>query len=114
MVSPQSVASQNVEVGRPSGQVMTVSAGIGQPQLVGGVLPAQPSLQQGRSESSKLKSSQQLPNAQPTELAPQQPTMSRSGTDEVTGSRTTLLGSRNRDGDLVWSSQARLSCFQPF
>merc|ERR1712137_1201917 len=100
MVSPQSVASQNVEVGRPSAQVMMVSTEIAQPQVVGGILPAQPSLQQGRSESSRLKSSQQLANALPTELAPQQPAMSRSGTDEVTGSRTTLLGSRNRDGDL--------------
>merc|ERR1712137_1013124 len=98
MVSPQSVASQNVEVGPPSGQVKMVPAEIGQPEVVGGALPAQRGLQQTRSESIVMvpQKSLDVQNAQagPTELGPHQPTMLRSEMDEVTGSP------RNRDGDL--------------
>jgi len=152
MVSQQSVVTQHTEFGRLSGQVMVVSAEVGQPDLSGGALPAQPRLQQARSESivmvpqglvdvqntqagqllgqvmtasqesgqpesvgstlfaqhglqhghaesSTLKSSQQPANGRPTEPALNKRTMSRSETDEVTGSRSTLLGSRNRDGN---------------
>merc|ERR1712137_1436757 len=54
----------------------------------------------GCTESSTVISSQPPANAQPTEPAPHQPTKSPSETDEVTGSRSTLLGSRNRDENL--------------
>jgi len=54
-------------------------------------------LQQGRAESTPLKSYQQPANAQPTEPGP---TKLRSETDEVIGSRSTLLGSRNPDENL--------------
>merc|ERR1712007_18473 len=96
----QQQQQQNAQVGELLGEVMMASKETGQSEAVGGTLFAQPGLQQGRAESSTLKSSQQPANARLTEPAPHQPTMSRSETDEVTGSRSTLLGSRNRDENL--------------
>jgi len=100
MVPQESVDVQNAQAGQLLGQVTMASQESGQLESVGSTLFAQRGLQHGRAESSTLKSYQQPANVRPTEPAPNQPTMSRSETDEVTGSRSTLLGSRNRDENL--------------